>query len=75
MATKTVRLIKTSRVLTLWDTDCHPKHVEFAQVDEDDPKEGKLAESSMLIAREVWEEMSQPEVITVHIETGDTLND
>jgi hypothetical protein len=70
----TGRLLKTTRVLALWDTDCHPGHVEFAQVDEDDPRGTKLAASSLLVSREVWAEMGKPETITARIEVGDTLN-
>jgi hypothetical protein len=62
---------KRELVLDLWDTDCQPDFVEFAQPNEDD-----LGDSvnEFWVSRKLWDEMGKPAQVTIKITVGDQLN-
>ena len=57
------------------DTEDTPECVLFQDPDKDAPEEDQGRAHLFYLDRSVWEDMDQPEIVTVTIEQGDKLND
>lgn len=65
-------LSKSRSVLTLASQpDASALHALYEQRDE----EGALSQCSLLIATEVYQDMGEPDQVTITIEPGDLLNE